>query len=54
MEAKKKPETLDEALNEIDLLNSRLGYEKSISESYRKDLVKCEEKLKAIQSIINL
>lgn len=54
MEAKKKPETLEEALNEIDLLNCRVEYEMSLSKSYRKDLDKCESKLKAIQSIINL
>lgn len=54
MEAKKKPETLEEALNEIDLLNCRVEYETSLSKSCAKELAKCEEKLKAIQSIINL
>lgn len=54
MEAKKKPETLEEALNEIDLLNCRVEYEMSLNKSCAKELAKCEEKLKAIQSIITL
>lgn len=54
MEAKKKPETLEEALNEIDLLNCRVEYEVSLNKSCAKELAKCEEKLKAIQSIITL
>lgn len=54
MEAKKKPETLEDALNEIERLNCRVEYEMSIAESRKKDLVKCESKLKAIQSIITI
>lgn len=54
MEAKKKPETLEEALNEIDLLNCRVEYEMSLNKSCAKDLARCENKLKAIQSILTL
>jgi hypothetical protein len=54
METKKKPETLEEALNEIDLLNCRVEYEMSLNKSCTKELARCEEKLKAIQSIITL
>ena len=54
MEAKKKPETLEEALDEIDLLNCRVEYEMSLNKSYTKELVSCKEKLKAIQSIITI
>lgn len=54
MEAKKKPETLEEALNEIDLLNCRVEYEMSLNKSCAKELAKCENKLKAIQSILTL
>lgn len=54
MEAKKKPETLDEALKEIERLNCRVEYEMSIAESRKKDLARCESKLNAIQSILTL
>lgn len=54
MEAKKKPETLEEALNEIDLLNCRVEYEMSLNKSCAKELARCENKLKAIQSILTL
>ena len=54
METKKKPETLEEAIKEIELLNCRLECEMSLSKSYRKDLDKCENKLKAIESILTL
>lgn len=54
MEAKKKPENLDEALKEIERLNCRVEYEMSLSESRKKDLARCEEKLKAIQSILTI
>lgn len=54
METKKKPETLEEALNEIDLLNCRVEYEMSLNKSCAKELARCENKLKAIQSILTL
>ena len=54
METKKKPESLEEALKEIERLNCRVEYEMSIAESCKKDLVKCENKLKAIESILTL
>lgn len=54
METTKKPETLEEALKEIERLNCRVEYEMSVAESRKKDLVKCESKLKAIESILTL